>query len=138
MPRILTLDDDIVFCEFIHDVLVHDGHSVVTAYNGEEGLFKLTRQTFDLVLTDIDMPIMDGLEFLRRARAMPCALELPFILLTGRRREQVMVAGNAIEGVPFLQKPVTPGTISKTVRATLDDFARARVGLGGHRGEILQ
>lgn len=136
MPTILTLDDDIIFCEFIHDVLVHDGHSVVTAYNGEEGLFRLTRQTFDLVLTDIDMPVMDGLEFLRRARAMPCALELPFILLTGRRREQVMVAENALEGVPFLQKPVSPGTISRTVRATLDDFARARQGLGRHKGGV--
>lgn len=138
MSTILTLDDDILFCEFIHDVLAQDGHSVVTAYNGEEGLGMLARQTFDLVLTDIDMPIMDGLEFLRRARAMPCGIELPFILLTGRRREQVMVAENAIEGVPFLQKPVMPGTISKTVRATLDDFARAREGLGGHRGGILQ
>jgi len=138
MSTILTLDDDILFCEFIHDVLTQDGHSVVTAYNGEEGLGRLTSQNFDLVLTDIDMPIMDGLEFLRRARAMPCGLELPFILLTGRRREQVMVAGNAIEGVPFLQKPVTPETISKTVRATLDDCARAREGLGGHRGGILQ
>lgn len=138
MSMILTLDDDILFCEFVHDVLVQDGHSVVTAYNGEEGLCKLARQTFDLVLTDIDMPIMDGLEFLRRAKAMPCALELPFILLTGRCREQVMAAGNAIEGVPFLQKPVRPGTISKTVRATLNDFARAREGLGGHRGGNLQ
>ncbi len=138
MPTILALDDDILFCEFIHDVLVQDGHSVVTAYNGEEGLDRLARQIFDLVLTDIDMPVMDGLEFLRRARAMPCALELPFILLTGRHRDQVMVAGNVIEGLPFLQKPVTPGTISKTVRATLDDFARAREDLDGRRGGILQ
>lgn len=137
MSTILALDDDIIFCEFIHDVLVQDGHSVVIAYNGEEGLCELTRQTFDLVLTDIDMPIMDGLEFFRRARAMPCALELPFILLTGRSREQFTVAGSAIEGVPFLQKPVMPGTISKTVRATLDDFARAREGLGAHIGGIL-
>ncbi|WP_158272223.1 MULTISPECIES: response regulator [unclassified Caulobacter] len=138
MSTILTLDDDILFCEFIHDVLVQDGHSVVIAYNGEEGLGRLARQTFDLVLTDIDMPVMDGLEFLRRARALPCGLELPFILLTGRRREQVMFAGSVIEGVPFLQKPVTPGTISRAVRATLDDFARAREGLGGQRGGILQ
>ena len=138
MPTILTLDDDILFCEFIHDVLVQGGHSVVTAYNGEEGLGRLTRQAFDLVLTDIDMPVMDGLEFLGRVRAMPCGLELPFILLTGRCREQVMAAGNAIEGVPFLQKPVAPETISKTVYETLDDFARAREGLGGHRRGILQ
>jgi len=136
MSTILAVDDDILFCEFIHDVLVQDGHSVVTAYNGEEGLGRLTSQSFDLVLTDIDMPIMDGLEFLRRVRAMPSALELPFILLTGRSREQVMVAGNTIEGVPFLQKPVTPGTISRTIRATLDDFAREREGRGGHKREI--
>ncbi|MDI1365839.1 MAG: response regulator [bacterium] len=137
MSVILILEDDILFCEFVHDVLVQDGHSVVTAYNGEEGLVRLTRQTFDLVLTDIDMPIMDGLEFLRRARAMPCGLELPFILLTGRRREQVMMAGSAVAGAPFLQKPVTPGTLSRTVRATLDDFARQREGLGDHRREAL-
>ena len=138
MPTILALDDDILFCEFIHDVLVQDGHSVVTAYNGQEGLIRLTNQRFDLVLTDIDMPIMDGLEFLRRARTMPCALELPFILLTGRSHAQVMVAGNAMEGVPFLQKPATAGTITRTIRATLDNFARARKGLGCHRGGILQ
>ncbi|WP_161494532.1 response regulator [Caulobacter sp. B11] len=136
MSTILALDDDILFCEFIHDVLVQDGHSVVTAYNGEDGLCRLSRQSFDLVLTDIDMPIMDGLEFFRRARAMPSAFELPFILLTGRSREQVMVAGSAIEGLPFLQKPVTPGTISRTIRATLDDYAREREGRGDHRREI--
>ena len=137
MPAILTLDDDILFCEFLHDVLAQDGHSVASAYNGEEGLVKLERQSFDLVLTDIDMPIMDGLEFLRRARVMPFALELPFIVLTSRSREQVMVAGDVLQGMPFLQKPVTPGTIIRTVRATLDDFAREREGLGGHRREIL-
>jgi two-component system chemotaxis response regulator CheY len=136
MPTILTLDDDILFCEFIHDVLAQDGHSVVAAYNGEDGLGRLTRQKFDLVLTDIDMPVMDGLEFLRRARGMPCALGLPFILLTGRRRDEVMAAGNAIEGLPFLQKPVTPETISRTVRATLDLFAREREGSGGPKAEI--
>ena len=67
---------------------------------------------------------------------MPSGLELPFILLTGRCREEVMHAGSAIEGVPFLQKPVTPGTISRTVHATLENFAREREGLDGHKGEI--
>jgi CheY-like chemotaxis protein len=137
MPSILTLDDDLLFCEFLHDVLVEDGHSVVSAHNGEEGLVKLGRQPFDLVLTDIDMPIMDGLEFFRRARAMRLAFDLPFIVLTGRPRERVMVAGDAMEGVPFLQKPVTPATIIRTVRATLDDFAREHEGLVGHRRRVL-
>jgi len=137
MPAILTLDDDLLFCEFLHDVLAQDGHSVVSVYNGEEGLIKLGRQPFDLVLTDIDMPIMDGLEFFRRARAMPFASELPFIVLTGRPRERVMVAGDAMEGVPFLLKPVTPATITRTVRATLDGFPRGHEGLGDHRRRIL-
>lgn len=67
-PRILVVDDEKEFCEFLRILLEGKGYVVEEAYNGIEALAKLEQEPFDLILSDVRMPGMDGLELVRRAK----------------------------------------------------------------------
>ena len=81
MPRILLIDDDVAVRTTLARVLVSDGHLVVTAENGREGLRALEQETIDLVITDIVMPEVDGLEFLLQLRQVESPP--PVIIISG-------------------------------------------------------
>jgi len=71
--RVLVVDDELDARELTRDILVREGHLVETAASGPEGLEKIKQGRFDLVLLDLVMPRMDGLEVLRRIKEMPAA-----------------------------------------------------------------
>ena len=71
MARILVIDDELVIRQALAIMLANVGHKVETAENGRAGLGLLERESFDLVLTDILMPEMDGVEAMRKLRALP-------------------------------------------------------------------
>jgi CheY-like chemotaxis protein len=71
MARILVIDDELVVRQALSIMLANVGHTVETAENGRAGLALLERESFDLVLTDILMPEMDGIEAMRKLRALP-------------------------------------------------------------------
>ena len=66
MANILIIEDDAALQEAYSFMLDVDGHSVTTAYNGEEGLAKAKQATYDIILLDIHMPVMTGIEFLEQ------------------------------------------------------------------------
>jgi len=66
--RILVVDDQQEFCEFLRILLEGEGYEVEEAYSGIEALARLEQAPFDLILTDVRMPGMDGLEMARRAK----------------------------------------------------------------------
>lgn len=66
MANILIIEDDAALQEAYGFMLSVDGHSVSTAYNGEEGLAKAKQATYDIILLDIHMPVMTGIEFLEQ------------------------------------------------------------------------
>jgi len=70
MARILVIDDELVIRQALAIMLANVGHKVETAENGRAGLELLERESFDLVLTDILMPEMDGIEAMRKLRAL--------------------------------------------------------------------
>ncbi len=67
----------------LQDVIRSVGHDITIARNGVEGIEVLCREHVDVILSDVSMPLMDGLEFHRRVRAMAEHSETPFIFLTG-------------------------------------------------------
>ncbi|MEI6185427.1 MAG: response regulator, partial [Bacteroidota bacterium] len=67
MPNILVIDDERSIRSVLKDILTNEGHTVQEAADGEEGFAKLMAGNFDVVLCDIKMPKMDGLEFLSKA-----------------------------------------------------------------------
>lgn len=91
--HILLVEDTPFFMRVIKECLVSAGYQVSTATNGSEGLELLTNQEFDLVLSDIEMPVMDGREMLKNIRANSHWQSLPVIALTTLNDSQVVAEG---------------------------------------------
>ena len=80
MARILIVDDEAGIRRTLKDLMQMQGYEIMEASHGAEGLEILAEGSFDLVLSDIQMPVMDGMAFLKQAKeTYP---ELPFIMLT--------------------------------------------------------
>lgn len=114
--RILLAEDNKINAILAVSLLNRAGHSVDTVANGEEVLQALERDTYDLILMDVHMPGMDGLEATRRIRAMDQHADLPIIALTANAmaedRAQCLEAGMN----DFLAKPMTPDALYRLIR----------------------
>jgi CheY-like chemotaxis protein len=81
--RILAVEDEPEYLEMLQEVMTGLGHSITIAVNGQEALDILDRQKIDVVVSDVKMPEMNGLEFHRLLREKPGYRNTPFIFLTG-------------------------------------------------------
>ena len=104
MPQILIIDDNEQIRRAIEKFLVKLGHSAHTARNGEEGLNVLRDNTIELVLTDLKMPVMTGIEFLESLKAE--GLDVPVILLTGHGNVDSAVKAMKLGAADYLSKPL--------------------------------
>lgn len=117
MARILVAEDEVAVREFIRRVLELRGHEIVTVGDGAEALVKLNRLRFDLLLTDIGMPNMDGLELaLKVARDHP---DLPVLMMSGYAVERRRAADLADLARGLLQKPFSMVDLSAAVEKVL-------------------
>lgn len=81
--RVLAVEDEPEYLEMLQEVMKAIGHTITIAENGEQALAVLDRQPVDVIISDVRMPGMDGLEFHRRIRELPQYRNTPFIFLTG-------------------------------------------------------
>lgn len=114
--RILLVDDDDIFREAIEKTLVSEGYHVVTAINGKRALATLSALKFDLVISDIRMPEMDGVELLKNIRSNG---SLPVILITGfseimETKTAYELGANEFLAKPFKKEELT-GAIAKSL-----------------------
>ncbi|MBP7065928.1 response regulator [Ferrovibrio sp.] len=117
MARILVAEDEVAVREFIRRVLELRGHEIVTVGDGAEALVKLNRLRFDLLLTDIGMPNMDGLELaLKVARDHPA---LPVLMMSGYAVERRRAADLADLARGLLQKPFSMVDLAAAVEKVL-------------------
>lgn len=110
---ILLVEDDSMFQQVISFGLKSCGYSVVTADNGADGLEHALGYKFDFVLTDLLMPVMDGLEFATQVKEVPLYRDVPIVLMTGRKLD-----GQLAEQTVFadmLTKPFTLDELSAVV-----------------------
>lgn len=114
--KILIADDDLELLELIGFTLRQAGYLTVTADNGIEALRIFAREQPDLVILDINMPQLDGLEVCRRLRA---EASTPVMLLTVRTDEDTQVQGLDLGADDYLTKPFSPRTLRARVRALL-------------------
>jgi DNA-binding NtrC family response regulator len=117
-PRVLAVDDEAVVCESIRRVLTEEGYSVATTRSPREGLTLVQKETFDLVLLDIKMPEMDGIDFLRQVRAISPETEV--IMVTGYATIQTAVEAIKLGATDYLQKPVSPDQLVVAVARALE------------------
>ena len=119
MGYILVVDDDDDVLTSIVEVLEDAGYTVKAASNGQTALDLIAQQLPDLVVLDIVMPEMDGLEVCRRIRADPFTSKLPVIFLTARGRATDVVQGLDTGGDDYLTKPFEVIELPARIRALL-------------------
>lgn len=113
---ILVVDDEPEIVRLVRSYLERDGYRVVTAYNGEDALYSARHEKPDLVVLDILMPKMDGLEFTRRIRREQ---DVPIIMLTARAEETERIVGLEMGADDYVTKPFSPREVVARVRAVL-------------------
>jgi two-component system chemotaxis sensor kinase CheA len=102
--RILLVEDTPFFMKVIKECILSAGYQVTTAINGREGLDLLIKEEFDLVLSDIEMPLMDGREMVKNIRANNRWKHLPVIALTTLNDEQTIAEGKKAGFTEWLVK----------------------------------
>jgi DNA-binding NtrC family response regulator len=105
-PRVLAVDDEPVVCESIRRVLVEEGYAVETSTSPRAALDLLKEKHFDLLLLDIKMPEMDGIEVLRAARELSPDTEV--LIITGYATIDTAVEAIKLGAFDYLEKPVSP------------------------------
>ena len=94
------MDDSRTLREMLTNCLTGAGHEVFTARDGAEGLAALREHRPDLVITDLNMPVMNGLEFIAAARAEDAGRGLPLLLLTTEIADELKLSGPARSAPP--------------------------------------
>jgi len=123
---ILIVEDDTVFRELLTTILDTAGYTVATASDGGEGLRRIQRERFDLVLCDLKMPIRSGLELFRMTRVEPSAPLFIFITAFGRVEEAVAAIKEG--AFDFLSKPLKdPASLLETVSRALEQVELERM-----------
>jgi two-component system, chemotaxis family, chemotaxis protein CheY len=119
VARILTVDDSPVMRQMVHATLTGAGHEVSQAADGEEALRLATAQVFDMVITDINMPVMDGLALTRSLRQLPGYGSIPTIALTTEATAAIKNSGREAGATAWIVKPFNPQSLIETVAKLL-------------------
>jgi len=115
--HILVADDSASIRQILVTLLSRQGHHVVAAENGEEALQRFNEHQPDLVLLDVVMPLMDGMEVARRIRAQSVDRWIPIIFLSALDRRENLVAGLEAGGDDFLAKPLDFSLLDARIRS---------------------
>jgi two-component system OmpR family response regulator len=116
MDKILLIDDDIELVEMLKEYIDVEGFTVNTAHDGETGLNLLQAQPFDLVVLDVMMPKLNGIETLRTIRQTS---NMPVIMLTAKGDDADRIVGLELGADDYVAKPCTPRELVARIRAIL-------------------
>jgi two-component system, OmpR family, alkaline phosphatase synthesis response regulator PhoP len=115
--KVLVADDDKDIVEVLQYNLSKEGYEVVTAYDGEDAVKKAKKEKPDLILLDIMMPVMDGVEACRQIREINELKNAYIIFLTARSEEYSEVAAFNVGANDFISKPIKPRALMSRIAA---------------------
>ena len=118
MPAILIIDDEKSIRKTLTEILSYEGYKVDEAGDGEEGLKKFKEKTYDLVLCDIKMPKLDGIEFLERAKQIN--VDVPIIIISGHGNIETAVEAVKKGAFDYISKPPDLNRMLITLRNAMD------------------
>jgi two-component system alkaline phosphatase synthesis response regulator PhoP len=118
-PKILVVEDEADIIEIIAYNLSREGFRVLSSRNGEEALDLARSQEPDLVLLDLMLPGMDGIEVCRQLKDEPRGAELPIIMVTAKGEESDVVLGLGVGADDYIVKPFSPRELVARVKAVL-------------------
>jgi DNA-binding response OmpR family regulator len=119
MAYVLVVDDDPDVLISVEAILVDANHDVVTASDGFQALNLISREVFDIVVLDVVMPELDGIEVCRRIRADPFTARLPVMFLTAKGRPGDATRGLDAGGDDYMTKPFEVTELPARIRALL-------------------
>jgi len=119
MAKLLAVDDQKVMRELISSVLTQEGHEVIVAEDGVEALEIAREHAVDMVLTDINMPNMNGISLVSKLRRLDGYKEIPIIMLTTESSDFKKDKAKRMGANGWLQKPFDPKRLIKAVNTCL-------------------
>lgn len=124
--KILVVDDEEGARELFHAILTEEGYSVSLARNGEEALALFKADSYDLVLTDIKMPVMDGLQLLQEIRKLGSKTDV--IMVTAFGEVETYLRAMSLGAAEYINKPVRITELKRIVHNVLTE-RKARPGI---------
>jgi DNA-binding NarL/FixJ family response regulator len=124
MKKILVADDDQILRTVLKNFLEKQGFEVKDVASGKEGLEAFAQFVPDLVVSDVAMPVMNGLEFCRKLRSQPTGQLVPFIFLSGQNEVEDRIQGHSMGADDYLTKPFELKELLAKIQTQLDRVQR--------------
>jgi DNA-binding response OmpR family regulator len=118
--KILIVDDNPDLLEYISSIL-HEDYELFFARNGEEGFKKCKSTDFHLIITDVMMPVMDGMQFCSKIKGDPDTCHVPVILLTARKGTDSEIKGLETGADDYISKPFNPEVLKQRVKNSIEN-----------------
>jgi two-component system, chemotaxis family, chemotaxis protein CheY len=112
---VLVVDDSTSMRQMVTFTLKSAGFEVLEGGNGQEGLARVQGKTVNLVITDLNMPVMDGMTMIRQLRAKPEFKFTPILMLTTESQEEKKMEGKAAGATGWIVKPFNPEQLLRVV-----------------------
>lgn len=120
MAKILIVDDSNMLRDMVKYALNEGGYNdIVEGVDGVDGLAKAKMQVFDLIITDINMPNMNGFELIGELRKLPTYTKTPILTLTTEKNDDMKARGKAAGATGWIVKPFVPEQLLKAVGIVL-------------------
>ncbi len=119
MRKVLIVDDSVSMRQMVGYTLREGGFDVVEAEHGQDALDKLKGITVDLIITDLNMPVMDGITLIQNVRAQPAMKSKPILMLTTEGLASKKEQGKAAGATGWIVKPFDPEKLLQTIAKVL-------------------
>ncbi len=116
---IMTADDSASVRQMVSFTLKEAGYEVLEAVDGNDALLKLGKQKVDMLITDLNMPNLDGIGLIKGARTLPACKFIPIIMLTTESQDGKKQEGKAAGATGWIVKPFTPEQLLAVVKKVL-------------------
>ena len=114
--KILIIDNSVTVRKMVAHILEEAGHTTTAAENGLEGLEYVLQENYDLIITNINMPKMDGYEFIKNLKQDPATEKIPVIILTSETKASVREIGEKLGISDYLTKPVVAEKLLESIQ----------------------
>jgi len=114
--KVLVVDDSIVVRQMVSFLLTREGYVVIQAVDGNDALMKLNTDNIAMVITDLNMPGMDGIEFIKKIRKATAYKFMPVVMLTTQSQESKRQEGKEAGATAWICKPFTSAQLIEMVK----------------------
>ena len=119
MKKILVVDDCPVVLKVMDEMLTGLNYEVTTSHDGQDAVEKVEAASYNMIIVDMNMPRLNGIEFTKRAKQMPNCKFVPIVMLSSENDEEKISAAKQVGISTFLRKPVKESQLSTILNLVL-------------------